>query len=273
MGMARTLAQTLAHAAVGCATAAGRGRIVPPGCGRGEASVLGNLVDAAGGFDKTSLANQALYTGGAALLGGLLTEAAGKDGLTGLPPLECGLEQLSGVMATGQGQPGNWRTAEAVWPASRKSRAAGWLSLYSRMPPISRHGFGRGPGVERDPPPSRTCRQRFRAFSVIWNWSPNCPPLMSGSSAILIGSIPPPFESAGMDGATAAGRYYVRLVALLAAVPAGVEGAVKLPSTLASLTEQAAAGDGEGTGGNRFRKTSLLIIGIAMAELPIRASR
>ena len=45
-----------------------------------------------------------------------------------------------------------------------------------------------------------------------------------------------------MDGATAAGRYYVKLVALLAAVPAIGEAAIKLPGAMVSLTEKVRAG-------------------------------
>ncbi|TLN00610.1 filamentous hemagglutinin N-terminal domain-containing protein [bacterium] len=77
------LLQTASHSLLGAAIAKMRGQDPTAGAIGGAAeSVLGNLVDAAGGFDKADSGNQALYGAGAVLVGGLVADAAGKDSLT-----------------------------------------------------------------------------------------------------------------------------------------------------------------------------------------------
>jgi filamentous hemagglutinin len=74
--------QTLAHAGLGAAAAALRGQDAVAGAiGGATESALGNLVDVAGGFDKTDNTNRALYAGAATLAGGLVANAAGHDSL------------------------------------------------------------------------------------------------------------------------------------------------------------------------------------------------
>ena len=238
------LAQTLAHAAVGCATAAGQGKDCAAGAvGGASESVLGNLVDAAGGFDKTSLANQALYTGGAALLGGLLTEAAGKDGLTGLAAAQNAA--LNNYLASWQRDKANQELADCRGSLACQLQVKGrWMAQSLQQDAAYISGMGLGVALEAGEILAALPHLPAAVQSVLGN-----PELVAQLPAAYVRQLGNTYreyttalESAGMDGATAAGRYYVKLVALLAAVPAGVEGAVKLPSTLASLTERATAG-------------------------------
>jgi filamentous hemagglutinin len=80
--------QTVAHAGLGAITAKLRGQDVIAGAiGGATESVLGNLVDAAGGLPKNpdgtvSNATRAIYTAAATLAGGMVANATGRDAVT-----------------------------------------------------------------------------------------------------------------------------------------------------------------------------------------------
>jgi hypothetical protein len=85
---ANPVLQTVAHAGLGAITAKLRGQDVVAGAiGGATESVIGNLVDAAGGLPKNpdgtvSNATKAIYTAAATLAGGLVANATGRDAVT-----------------------------------------------------------------------------------------------------------------------------------------------------------------------------------------------